>query len=224
MSIFKQSLSVTFILASMAGQVGYAADPTPVDLKVGEDLYGQLCFACHNEGVFNAPRLGVKEDWQTRLPMGIDTLYKAVIEGPNHMYSKGNSPLESEGQIKSMIAFMMNSVTDAETSKLIDTATPTEKERHLWLVRGYKLYDDICFKCHDTGDAGAPRLGVKDDWAGRKGKDIDALTKSIVEGKGHMYARAGTANYSEADFKSMIAYMLSTVEKPTEAAKPVVKP
>ncbi len=224
MSIFKQSLSVTFILASMAGQVGYAADPTPVDLKVGEDLYGQLCFACHNEGVFNAPRLGVKEDWQTRLPMGIDTLYRAVIEGPNHMYSKGNSPLESEGQIKSMIAFMMNSVTDAETSKLIDTATPTEKERHLWLVRGYKLYDDICFKCHDTGDAGAPRLGVKDDWAGRKGKDIDALTKSIVEGKGHMYARAGTANYSEADFKSMIAYMLSTVEKPTEAAKPVVKP
>ena len=224
MSIFKQSLSVTFILASMAGQVGYAADPTPVDLKVGEDLYGQLCFACHNEGVFNAPRLGVKEDWQTRLPMGIDTLYKAVIEGPNHMYSKGNSPLESEGQIKSMIAFMMNSVTDAETSKLIDTATPTEKERHLWLVRGYKLYDDICFKCHDTGDAGAPRLGVKDDWAGRKDKDIDALTKSIVEGKGHMYARAGTANYSEADFKSMIAYMLSTVEKPTEAAKPVVKP
>lgn len=224
MSIFKQSLFVTFILASMAGQVGYAADPTPVDLKVGEDLYGQLCFACHNEGVFNAPRLGVKEDWQTRLPMGIDTLYKAVIEGPNHMYSKGNSPLESEGQIKSMIAFMMNSVTDAETSKLIDTATPTEKERHLWLVRGYKLYDDICFKCHDTGDAGAPRLGVKDDWAGRKGKDIDALTKSIVEGKGHMYARAGTANYSEADFKSMIAYMLSTVEKPTEAAKPVVKP
>ena len=224
MSIFKQSLCVSVTVLSMLGQVALAADATPVDLKVGEELYGQLCFACHNEGVDGAPRLGVKADWQTRLPMGIDTLYKAVIEGPNHMYSKGNSPLESEGQIKSMIAFMMNSVTDEQTQKIIDTATPTEKERHLWLLRGYKLYDDICFGCHNTGAMNAPRLGVPEDWSGRATNDLDALTKSVVNGKGHMYARSGTANYSEADFKSMIGYMLSTLEPPVKPAETSAKP
>lgn len=191
-----------------------AADGKPVDLKVGEQMYGQLCVLCHASGVDNAPRLGVKEDWLARLPLGEDTLYQAVIEGPNHMYSKGNSPVESEGQIRSMIAYMMASVTDDETRKLLDTASAEDKARHLRLVRGYKLYDLVCFNCHDTGEANAPRLDKPEEWTALQGKGVNGLTSSVINGKGHMFMRAGTANHSEADYQVMVEYMLSTLEKP----------
>jgi cytochrome c5 len=206
----KSIISILFATLCVSPLASAAADK-PVDLKVGEEMYGQLCVLCHASGVDGAPRLGVKEDWQARLPMGEDTLYKAVIEGPNHMYSKGNSPVESEGQIRSMIAYMMASVTDDDTRKLVDTASEEDKARHLRLVRGYKLYDLVCFNCHDTGEANAPRIGKPEDWSARKELGVDGLTSSVVNGKGHMFMRAGTANHSEADYKTMVEYMLSTL-------------
>ncbi len=190
---------------------GYAAEGES-DLTAGKDLYGQLCYACHDTGVEGAPRLGQKEDWHDRLRMGEDTLYAAVIEGPNHMFSKGNSPLESEAEIRSIIAYMMSSVTDDETRPLLDTATQEEKDRHMRLLRGYKNYDLVCFSCHDKGDIGAPRLGKPEDWSGRS-TDIEVLTDNVTKGKGHMFMRAGTANMSRADYSYMVEYMLSTLEK-----------
>lgn len=207
--------SIIAILFATLGLSPFASaeDAQVVDLKVGETMYGQLCVNCHASGVDGAPRLGVKEDWLERLRQGEDTLYQAIIEGPNHMYSKGNSPVESEGQIRSMLAYMMDSVTDDETRKLIGTATAEEQARHLRLLRGYKMYDLVCFKCHDNGTEGAPRIGQPEAWTTRTDKGLDELTNSVTNGQGHMSVRAGTANHSEADYRSMVEYMLSTLEK-----------
>lgn len=207
----KTIISALFTVVCLS-PVMVQAEDKPVDLRIGQDLYEQLCVNCHSVGIDGAPRLGAKEDWLKLLPLGQETLYQAVLEGPNHMYSKGNSPIESEGQIRSMVGYMMNSVVDAETAGLIDAASAEEKARHLQIVRGYKMYDLVCFKCHASGDEGAPRLGMPADWTGRKDKGVDALAKSVINGKGHMYMRAGTANQSEADYKSMVTYMLSTLD------------
>lgn len=210
----KKSLLTTLIASFTLSLAVQAEEAT--DLKVGETGYQQLCVNCHAAGVDNAPRLGEKADWLERLKVGEDTLYTAVIEGPNHMYSKGNSPMESEAQIRSMIAYMMASVTDDETKPLINTASEAEKAKHLRLVRGYKLYDLVCFSCHDTGADGAPQVGVPEQWGARKDVDLDILTDSVINGRGHMAIRAGTANHSEADYRMMTEYMLSTLEAPAE--------
>ncbi|MEZ5537667.1 MAG: c-type cytochrome [Thiolinea sp.] len=204
--------ALTALLGSSVLSTTLAADVAP-DLKVGETMYNELCINCHAEGIQNAPRLGVKNDWLHRLPVGLDTLYQAVIDGPNHMYSKAGSAVESEAQIRSMIAYMMDSVTDEDTKALINSATEEEKARYLRLNNGYKVYDMVCFECHNTGDAGAPRLGSPEEWAGRKDMGVEKLTESVINGKGHMYTRALTANYSAADFQSVVEYMLSTLEK-----------
>lgn len=205
-------ISTLFASLYFSAQLAGAGELS-ADLKAGQDLYNQLCVNCHASGMDGAPRLGNQDDWKERLRMGEDTLYEAVIEGPNHMYSKGNSPIESEGQIRSMIAYMMYSVTDDETSKLINTATDEEKARHMRLLRGYKNYDLVCFNCHNSSEEGAPRVGKPEEWGGRKDLGVDKLTDSVINGKGHMFIRAGTANFSEADYKGMVEYMLSTLEE-----------
>lgn len=203
------------VLSALLGAilcVNVLANDVQPDLKAGAEMYSQLCINCHAEGIHNAPRLGVKNDWLHRLPVGMDTLYQAVIDGPNHMYSKGNSAVDSEAQIRNMIAYMMDTVTDEETRPLIDSASDDEKARYLRLNNGYKVYDMICFECHNSGAAGAPRLGNPEEWASRKDLSVEQLTKSVIEGKGHMFTRALSANYSLADFQSIVEYMLSTLE------------
>lgn len=199
------------LLGSALFVTATAGEGTP-DLKAGEKMYNELCINCHAEGIHNAPRLGVKNDWLHRLPVGLDTLYQAVIDGPNHMYSKGGSAVESEAMIRSMIAYMMSTVTNDETKALIDSASAEEKARYLRLNNGYKVYDMICFECHNSGAAGAPRLGSPEEWAGRKDMSVKQLTDSVINGKGHMYIRAMSADYSVADFQSIVEYMLSTLE------------
>lgn len=190
-----------------------AEEQRPADLKAGETMYNQLCVVCHATGVDGAPRLGLKDDWTELLTFGEDTLYQAVIDGPNHMYSKGNSALESEAHIRDIIAYMMNSAIDDENRATVNSAIDEEKARHLRINNGYKVYDMICFSCHDTGEAGAPKIGVPSAWDQRIAKQgLVGLTQSVINGKGHMYVRAGTANYSEADFRNVVEYMISTVE------------
>lgn len=189
-----------------------AAERPAADLKAGQTMYNQLCVACHASGVNGAPQPGVKDDWAELLTFGEDTLYQAVIEGPNHMYSKGGSALESEAMIRNIIAYMMDSATDDSNRASVNSASEADKARHLRLNNGYKVYDMICFSCHNTGEAGAPVLGVPSAWDDRIKLGLDGLTKSVVEGKGHMYVRAGSADYSEADFKNIVEYMMSTVE------------
>lgn len=189
-----------------------AAERPAADLKAGQTMYNQLCVACHASGVNGAPQPGVKDDWAELLTFGEDTLYQAVIEGPNHMYSKGGSALESEAMIRNIIAYMMDSATDDSNRASVNSASEADKARHLRLNNGYKVYDMICFSCHNTGEAGAPVLGVPSAWDDRIKLGLDGLTKSVVEGKGHMYVRAGSADYSEADFRNIVEYMMSTVE------------
>lgn len=189
-----------------------AAEQPAADLQAGQTMYNQLCVACHASGVNGAPQPGVKDDWAELLTLGEDTLYQAVIEGPNHMYSKGGSALESEAMIRNIIAYMMDSATDDDNRASVNSASEADKARHLRLNNGYKVYDMICFTCHNTGEAGAPMIGVPSAWDDRINLGVDGLTKSVIEGKGHMYIRAASADYSEADFKSIVEYMLSTVE------------
>ncbi len=72
---------------------------------------------------------------------------------------------------------------------------------------GEALCKQACTACHAVGIAGAPKSGDKAAWAPRVGLGVDALTASVIKGKGIMPARDGSAG-SDAESKAAVGYML----------------
>jgi cytochrome c5 len=59
-----------------------AAAPTvaAVDLP-GDQVYQQVCTACHGAGIAGAPKTGDKAAWAPRIAQGMDLLHKHSLEG-----------------------------------------------------------------------------------------------------------------------------------------------
>jgi cytochrome c5 len=76
---------------------------------------------------------------------------------------------------------------------------------------GEALYKQACAVCHVAGVAGAPKFADKAAWAPRVGLGLDALTASVIKGKGAMPPKGGSAA-SDADIKSAVQYMLAAVK------------
>ena len=73
------------------------------------------------------------------------------------------------------------------------------------------LYAQVCQVCHAAGVAGAPKLGDKTAWAPRLAQGIDGLTASVIKGKNAMPPKGGSTA-PDADIKTVVAYMVSTVK------------
>ena len=80
----------------------------------GEDIYKQVCFACHDAGVAGAPKIGDKAAWEARIAKGNDTLYKHSIEGftgdAGAMPPKGGRTDLSDDAVKSAVDYMVGKV------------------------------------------------------------------------------------------------------------------
>ncbi|UUX96057.1 c-type cytochrome [Aquabacterium sp. J223] len=74
------------------------------------------------------------------------------------------------------------------------------------------LYTQACQVCHAAGVAGAPKIGDKAAWAPRLGQGLDALTASVIKGKGAMPPKGGAANASDADLRAVVSYMVGSVK------------
>jgi c(7)-type cytochrome triheme protein len=84
---------------------------------------------------------------------------------------------------------------------------------------GKAIYDTSCFACHKDGVAGAPKLGDAAAWGPRIKTGPAALLATVIKGKGIMPPRGGT-KLSDAELKSVIAYMVSQVESTEKSAAP----
>lgn len=76
---------------------------------------------------------------------------------------------------------------------------------------GEALYKQACVACHAAGVAGSPKFGDKAAWAPRIQTGIDALTTSVIKGKGAMPPKGGSAA-SDADIRSAVVYMVSAAK------------
>jgi cytochrome c5 len=79
-------------------------------------------------------------------------------------------------------------------------------------VDGAKVFASGCNVCHTSGVAGAPKLGDKAAWAPRIGQGIDALTASVIKGKGAMPPRGAVANVSDAELRGAVQYMVAAAK------------
>ncbi len=73
---------------------------------------------------------------------------------------------------------------------------------------GEALYKQACVACHAAGVAGAPKLGDKAAWAPRLSAGLDALTASVVKGKGVMPPKGGSTA-SDAEIHAAVEYMVN---------------
>lgn len=76
---------------------------------------------------------------------------------------------------------------------------------------GEGLYKQACEVCHVAGVDGAPKHGDKAAWAPRVGAGLDALTATVIKGKGAMPPKGGSAA-SDAEIKAAVQYMLDAVK------------
>ena len=74
---------------------------------------------------------------------------------------------------------------------------------------GAATYQKVCFACHATGAANAPKLGDKAAWEPRVAQGIDTLLQTAINGKGAMPPRGTCMDCSDADLKAAIEYMIS---------------
>ena len=76
---------------------------------------------------------------------------------------------------------------------------------------GEALYKQACSVCHVAGVAGAPKFGDKAAWAPRVAGGVDALTASVIKGKGAMPPK-GASTGSDAEIKAAVEFMLAAVK------------
>ena len=76
---------------------------------------------------------------------------------------------------------------------------------------GESLYKQACVACHAAGVAGSPKFGDKAAWAPRIQTGIDALTASVIKGKGAMPPKGGSAA-SDTDIRSAVVYMVDAAK------------
>lgn len=79
-------------------------------------------------------------------------------------------------------------------------------------IDGAKIFASGCNVCHTAGIAGAPKLGDKAAWAPRLGLGVDALTASVIKGKGAMPPKGTLANASDAELRAAVTYMIAAVK------------
>lgn len=69
---------------------------------------------------------------------------------------------------------------------------------------GKAVYEKTCAACHKVM---APKLGDKAAWTPRIKQGADALTASVIKGKGAMPPKGGST-LPDADIKAAVEYMI----------------
>jgi cytochrome c5 len=85
------------------------------DLEAGEAVWKENCEKCHGAGgLGDAPSIGDKAAWSTRVDQGNDVLLQHALEGfvgsIGEMPSRGGNPSLSDDQVRAALEFMVRQV------------------------------------------------------------------------------------------------------------------
>ncbi|MGA1207948.1 MAG: c-type cytochrome [Litorivicinaceae bacterium] len=73
---------------------------------------------------------------------------------------------------------------------------------------GEQVYGGACAACHNSGAAGAPKLGDAAAWADRLPKGTDTLVSHVINGYNAMPAKGLCMDCSDAELADAVAYMI----------------
>jgi cytochrome c5 len=106
----------------------------------------------------------------------------------------------STGQTAEAIAARIKPVAD-EGFTFRDVNAPKQ------LQAGTEVYKAVCAACHDSGAAGAPKVGDTAGWAPRIGQGYETLVKHAVQGIRAMPAKGGNPDLDEVEVARAVVVM-----------------
>lgn len=75
----------------------------------GEEVFNNVCTACHTAGIAGAPKVTDTAEWKKRLSgQGKDTLYSRAINGYKGMPAKGGNPDLSEEEMHKAVDYILS--------------------------------------------------------------------------------------------------------------------
>jgi cytochrome c5 len=211
-----------------------AADGPKVYLT-GEQVYAQVCKACHDSGAAGAPKFGDKAAWAPHIKEGYDDLLKNAIKGIKAMPPRGGNPDLSDYEVARAVVYITNAAGGtfkepaapaaapapaAEPAAAAPAAAPAAAAPAPVVAAaaapaaggGKALYETACVACHAAGVANAPKFGDKAAWAPRIKTGMDTLYTSVIKGKGAMPPKGTAMAASDADIKAAVDYMVAAAK------------
>jgi cytochrome c5 len=82
------------------------------ELKLGEQIYTNVCKVCHAQGLNGAPVYGNKKNWGPRKDQGLEVLVEHATNGFGLMPAKAGRPELTEDEIRAAIKFMLAAVEE----------------------------------------------------------------------------------------------------------------
>ena len=73
-----------------------------------------------------------------------------------------------------------------------------------------RVYMQSCWACHNSGAAGAPKVGTAADWAPRIEKGMDTLVKNAIDGINAMPAKGLCFTCTDDDLRDLVQYMVDS--------------
>jgi cytochrome c5 len=211
-------------------------------LAAGADVYKAQCAACHDAGLAGAPKTGDAGAWAARIATGYEALLNSALKGKGAMGAQGGgayrdaeigravvymanaagakfeepqqaAPAEAAAPAAAAAAPVMAAAPAATPAPAAPAAAaPAPAATPVAAVNGEALYKQACTVCHAAGVAGAPKTGDKAAWAPRAALGVDALTASVIKGKGAMPPKGGAMSASDAEIKAAVQYLLDTAK------------
>lgn len=196
------ALRVVAFSAALAISATAESVAAPSTERSGKEVVDSVCAACHATGANGAPKIGDKKAWSKRASRGLASLTKSALEGIRRMPPHGGNPALSDVEIQRAITYMVNQ-SGGHWTEPISTTKPV-KERS-----GEQIVKAQCYKCHESGKDGAPKIGDRAAWIPRLKPGLDVVVRSAINGHGGMPARGGMANLTDAELRSAIVYMFN---------------
>ena len=94
--------------------------------------------------------------------------------------------------------------SEPEAAPAADTAVASSGPKS-----GEEVYNGSCMSCHDTGAAGAPKLGDKAAWVPRIAAGMDAMLANAINGLNAMPPKGLCMACSDAEIQGAVEYMVS---------------
>jgi cytochrome c5 len=124
-----------------------------------------------------------------------------AVEAVEHAHPAMLAPAPSAGTAPAPVAPPAAKPTGDKAA--VAAAAPDQ------LKAGAQVFGSVCFACHTTGAAGAPKIGDKAAWAPRLAQGNAALLAHALHGFNAMPAKGGCATCSDADIDAAVAYIES---------------
>ena len=209
-------------------------------LKSGEEVYKAQCTACHAAGLAGAPKTGDAGAWAARIKTGYDALLTSALKGKGAMGAQGGGDYD-DIEIGRAVVYLTNAaggkfavpagpaapvagVTAPATAAVAAPVAvvaaapvaaaapaPAAAVKVAAVNNGEALYKQVCTACHAQSVAGSPKFGDKAAWAPRIKTGIDAMTASVIKGKGAMPPKGGSAA-PDADIRAAVEYMANAAK------------